>query len=53
MGRPCGAKNLKNRTSDLKKTHFQKFVPSLADPGEHRTSFYMGAQLHFFRFTKA
>jgi len=54
MGRPCGAKKFKNRTSDYyKKTHFQMCAFTYRPQGTHRTKFYMGAQLHSFRCTKA
>jgi len=54
MGRPCVVKNFKNHSSDFKeKTHFQNLRPLLPTTGKTSKKFYMGAQPHFFRYTKA
>jgi len=54
MGRPCGAKNFKNRISDFsEKRIFKNVVPSPTDHRRNSRNVYMDAQLHFFRYTKA
>jgi len=53
MGRPCGGKTLKIAHQIFKKkTHFQICALSYRPQGKQK-KFYMGAQLHFFRYTEA